>query len=96
LKENKIAEQDIYLEARIAKMPLDKAETCWTLLPEQYVKAAVTNAEEDLTYQELIAWFQKLEQGVVSGLAQDLLVVPKTETNSSFGPNSGTISSLES
>jgi hypothetical protein len=48
LKDDKIAEPDVYLGATIAKMSLDNGETCWTMLPEQYVKAAVTNVDEDL------------------------------------------------
>jgi hypothetical protein len=48
LKDDKIAEPDVYLGAMIAKMSLDNGETCWTMSPEQYVKAAVTNVEEDL------------------------------------------------
>jgi hypothetical protein len=48
LKDDKIAEPDVYLGATIAKMSLDNGETCWTMSPEQYVKAAVTNVEEDL------------------------------------------------
>ena len=46
-KDDKIAELDVYLGATIAKMSLDKGKTCWTMAPEQYVKAAVTNVEED-------------------------------------------------
>ena len=48
LKDNKIAEPDVYLGATIGKVSLDNGKTCWTMLPEQYVKAAVTNVEEDL------------------------------------------------
>jgi hypothetical protein len=47
LKDDKIAEPDVYLGATIAKMSLGNGETCWTMSPEQYVKAAVTNVEED-------------------------------------------------
>jgi hypothetical protein len=43
-----IAEPDVYLGATIAKMSLDNGEMCWTMSPEQYVKAAITNVEEDL------------------------------------------------
>jgi hypothetical protein len=49
LKDNKIAEPDVYLGAPIAKMSLNNGETCWIMSPEQYVKTAVTNVEEDLT-----------------------------------------------
>jgi hypothetical protein len=48
LKDDKIAEPDVYLGATIAKMSLDNGKTCWTMSSEQYVKAAVTNVEEDL------------------------------------------------
>ena len=48
LKDDKIAEPDVYLGATLAKMPLENGKTCWTMSPEQYVKAAVTNVEEDL------------------------------------------------
>jgi hypothetical protein len=48
LKDNKIAEPDVYLGATIAKMSLDNSEMCWTMSPEQYVKVAVTTVEEDL------------------------------------------------
>jgi hypothetical protein len=48
LKDDKIAEPDVYLGATIAKMSLDDGETCWTMSPEQYVRAAVANSEEDL------------------------------------------------
>jgi hypothetical protein len=48
LKDDKIAEPDVYLGVTIAKMSLDNGEMCWTMSPEQYIKAAVTNVEEDL------------------------------------------------
>jgi hypothetical protein len=48
LKDDKIAEPDVYLGATVAKTSLDNGQTCWTMSPEQYVKAAVTNVEEDL------------------------------------------------
>jgi hypothetical protein len=48
LKDDKIAEPDVYLGATIANMSLDNGKMCWTMLPKQYVKAAVTNVEEDL------------------------------------------------
>jgi hypothetical protein len=41
----------VYLGATLAKMTLDSGETCWTMSPKQYVKAAVTNVEEDLANQ---------------------------------------------
>jgi hypothetical protein len=51
LKDDKIEPPDVYLGATLAKMTLDSGETCWTMSPEQYVKAAVTNVEEDLANQ---------------------------------------------
>ncbi len=48
LKDDKIEEPDVYLGATIAKMSLDNGKMCWTMSPEQYVKAAVNNVEEDL------------------------------------------------
>jgi hypothetical protein len=48
LKDNKMAEPDVSLGATTAKMSLNNGEMCWTMSPEQYVKAAVTNVEEDL------------------------------------------------
>jgi hypothetical protein len=47
-QDDKIAELDVYLGAPIAKMSLGNGETCWTMLPQQYVKAAVSNVQEDL------------------------------------------------
>jgi hypothetical protein len=48
LKDDKIAEPDVYLGATLSKMKLESGKQCWTMSPEQYVKAAVTNVEEDL------------------------------------------------
>jgi hypothetical protein len=48
LKNDKIAEPNVYLGATITKMLLGYGETCWTMSPEQYVKAVVTNVEDDL------------------------------------------------
>jgi hypothetical protein len=48
LKDDKIAEPYVYLGATIVKMSLNSSKTCWTMLPEQYVKAVVTNVKEDL------------------------------------------------
>ena len=48
LKDNKIEPPDVYLGATLAKMKLDSGKYCWTMSPEQYVKAAITNVEEDL------------------------------------------------
>jgi hypothetical protein len=42
---------DVCLGATIAKMTLDNGKTCWTMWPEQHVKAAVTNVKEDLKNQ---------------------------------------------
>jgi hypothetical protein len=38
----------VYLGATLAKMLLDNGKTCLTMLPKQYVMAAVHNIEEDL------------------------------------------------
>jgi hypothetical protein len=48
LKDDKIAEPDVYLGATISKMTLSDGKVCWTMPPEQYVKAAVNKVEEDL------------------------------------------------
>jgi hypothetical protein len=48
LKDDKIEEPDVYLGATLSKMKLENGKYCWTMSPEQYVKAAVTNVEEDL------------------------------------------------
>ncbi len=48
LKDDKIAEPDVYLGATLSRMKLESGKHCWTMSPEQYVKAAVTNVEEDL------------------------------------------------
>ena len=48
LKDDKIEPPDVYLGATLAKMTLDDGKTCWTMSPEQYVKAAIANVEEDL------------------------------------------------
>ena len=39
---------DVYNGAKISKMKLESGKYCWTMSPEQYVKAGVTNVEEDL------------------------------------------------
>jgi hypothetical protein len=48
LKDDKIAEPEMYLGATLAKMSLDNGKWCWTMSPEQYVKSAVANVEERL------------------------------------------------
>ena len=48
LKDENIEPPDVHLGATLAKMKLESGKYCWTILPEQYVKAAVTNVEEDL------------------------------------------------
>ena len=48
LKYNKIEPPDVYTGASLSKMKLESDKYCWTMSPEQYVKAAVTNVEEDL------------------------------------------------
>jgi hypothetical protein len=47
LKDDKIAEPDIYLGAQLGKMVADGHE-CWTMSAEKYVQASVRNVEESL------------------------------------------------
>ena len=49
LKDDKIEPPDVCLGTTLAKMKLERDKYCWTMSPEQYVKAAVRNVEEDLT-----------------------------------------------
>ena len=49
LKGNTIEPPFIYLGATLSNMKLERGKYCWTISPEQYVKAAVTNVEEDLS-----------------------------------------------
>ena len=48
LNDKKIEPTDVYLGATLSNMKLDSGKYCWTTSPEQYVKAAVTDVEEDL------------------------------------------------
>ena len=48
IKDDNIEPSDIYIGATLSKMNLDSGKYCWIMSPEQYVKAAVTNVEEDL------------------------------------------------
>jgi hypothetical protein len=48
LKDDKIEPPDMYLGASLDKMRLESGKYCWTMSPEKYVKAAVTNVEEEL------------------------------------------------
>ncbi len=45
LKDDKIAEFDVYLGAQLGKMMVDQTE-CWTMSAEKYVNASVNNVEE--------------------------------------------------
>jgi hypothetical protein len=47
LKDDKIAEPDVYLGATLTKMEIN-GKMCWAMSPEQYVKSAVKNVEETL------------------------------------------------
>jgi hypothetical protein len=47
LKDDKIAEPDIYLGAQLGKMNVD-GHDCWTMSAEKYVIAFVRNVEESL------------------------------------------------
>ena len=49
LKDNKIETLEVYLGASLANMKLYSGKYCWSKSPEQYVKVAVTNVEEDLS-----------------------------------------------
>ena len=49
LKDDKIEPPDVYLGATLAKMKLESGKYYWNMSPEQYVKAAVTNFEEELS-----------------------------------------------
>ena len=49
LKDDKIEPPDVYLGATLDNMELESGKYCWTMLPEQYVKAAVTTVEENLS-----------------------------------------------
>ena len=48
LKDDKIAEFDMYLGATIYKILLEVGKMCWTMLVDKYVKDAVSNIEESL------------------------------------------------
>ncbi len=48
LKDDKIAPPDVYLGATIEKMVTPNGKSCWSMSPEQHVKAAVANVEEEL------------------------------------------------
>ena len=49
LQDDKIEPTDVYLGDTHANMKLESGKYCWTVSPEQYVKAVVTNVEEDLS-----------------------------------------------
>ena len=49
LKDDKIEPPGVYLGATLANMKLESGKYYWTMSPEQYLKAGVTNVEEDLT-----------------------------------------------
>ena len=44
-KDGNIEPPDVYLGATLAKTKLESGNYCWTMSPEKYVKAAVTNVE---------------------------------------------------
>ena len=48
IKDDNIEPSDIYIGATLSKMNLYSGKYCWIMSPEQYVKASVTNVEEDL------------------------------------------------
>ena len=43
LKKDKIEPPNVSLGATLAKMKLESGKYCWTILPEKYLKVAVTN-----------------------------------------------------
>ena len=49
LKDNKIEPPDVYIGTTHANMKLESGKYCWNMSKEQYVKAAVTDLEEDLS-----------------------------------------------
>ena len=49
IKDNNIEPPELYPGAALAKTKLESGKYCWTMSPEQYAKAAVTNVEEDLS-----------------------------------------------
>ena len=48
LKDDNIEPPDVYLGDTLAKMKFYSGKYCWIMSPEQFLKAAVTNVEEDL------------------------------------------------
>ena len=48
LKDDKIAEPEDYLGAKLAKMMMSDGSNFWSMSSEKYVKAAVANVEEKL------------------------------------------------
>ena len=48
LMDRKIEPPEIYIGASLAKIKFESGKYCWSISPEQYVKAAVTNVEEYL------------------------------------------------
>ena len=48
LNDHKMEPPDVYIWETLAKMKFDSGKYCWTISLEQYVKAMVTNVEEDL------------------------------------------------
>ena len=49
IKDENIAEPDMYLGSTLSKMPLEGVNMCWTMMAEHYVKVKVTNAKENLS-----------------------------------------------
>ena len=48
LKDDKIEPPDVYIGSTLAEMKLESGSYCRNMFSEKYVKAAVTNVEEDL------------------------------------------------
>ena len=49
IKDDRIETPEVYLGESITDIKLESGKYCWTMSPEKYVKAAVTNVEEDLS-----------------------------------------------
>jgi hypothetical protein len=52
IKDDKIAEPDIYLGAQLEKMDVDGFECCWTMSAEKYFIASVRNNNVDESLQK--------------------------------------------
>ena len=46
IKDDNIADTDMYLRETLPKISLEGGKMCWTMSDDHYVKAAVTNVEK--------------------------------------------------